>query len=200
MAKPNVRAIADRQVEFVARWHESDGKDLPHDGEGIEGAVLNQSRFNYLLWHEEDEARRTDVTDELIAKVKRSIDGLNQNRNDHIELIDEAIAADLEAEGIAQNPDAPINTETPGSVFDRLSIASLRLYHFSEQLERDDVDEAHINSVKEKIARFELQRSDLIEALDQLLDDIYSGAKQIKVYRQFKMYNDPTLNPALYKK
>ncbi len=205
MPKPDAKKIAELQMAYVERWHvrpDSGRPDanLPNEEEGFAGIVLDQSRFNYLLWHEEDEARRTDVDDAVIARVKRAIDRYNQQRNDAIERIDEALLEMLSAEGAAPAAsNALLNTETPGSAFDRLSIAALKIYHVREQVMRSDADEAHRQRARERLARLEEQRADLIAALDQLLADIFAGRKRLKVYRQFKMYNDPKWNPALYK-
>jgi hypothetical protein len=200
MPKPDAEHLADLQLDYVARWHDAPAGAVPHDVEGLAGLVLTQSGFNFLLWHEEDEARREDVDDALIARVKRNIDKLNQQRNDHIEQLDEVVLSQLTAENVNTLPDAPLNTETPGSVIDRLSIAALKIYHMREQTRRTDAGAEHVQKAQEKSARLAEQRADLIVALDQLLDDIYTGRKRLKVYRQFKMYNDPTLNPALYGK
>ncbi len=105
--------------------------------------VCQQHQFNFLLWHEEDIARSPDVPDDRIAAVKRSIDRYNQQRNDWIEKIDEALIELLAAEGMLPRAGARLNTETPGSAIDRLSIMSLRIYHFEEQLARDGADETH---------------------------------------------------------
>ena len=94
---------------------------------------------------------------------------------------------------------ATLNTETPGSAIDRLSIMSLRIYHFEEQLERIDVDAKHMAMVKEKLERCRVQHADLSQSLSELLEDLKEGRKLLRVYRQMKMYNDPTLNPYLYK-
>jgi hypothetical protein len=131
--------------------------------------------------------------------VKRSIDGYNQQRNDWIEKIDDEITSLVETSGAQVADEAPLNTETPGSVMDRLSILALRIYHLREQLDRDEVSQAHLESVRQKIAICLLQQEDLKHSLQQLLDDIFSGRKRHRTYRQFKMYNDPTLNPYLYK-
>ena len=85
--------------------------------------------------------------------------------------------------------DAPLNTETPGSTIDRLSIMSLRIYHLQEQLDRDDVTQEHFDSVNRKLAVCKLQQSDLKQSLEELLADIFSGKKRHRTYRQFKMYN-----------
>ncbi len=182
--------------ETVARWHLG-----PPDNkyEGLLGVVCQQHQFNFLLWHEEDIARSPEVSDRRIAAVKRSIDRYNQQRNDWIEKIDEALIDLLAAEGVLPRAGARLNTETPGSATDRLSIMSLRIYHFQEQLERNDVSADHRAKVEERLDRCRLQHADLSKALTELLDDIWCGRKLLKVYRQMKMYNDPTLNPYMYR-
>lgn len=190
-----VRQVLDLQAEAVARWHEA---PLDNPYTGLLGVVCQQHQFNYQLWHEEDIARSRDVTDERIAQVKRAIDGFNQQRNDWIERIDETLIEMLGAMGVEAPADAPLNTETPGSAIDRLSIMSLRVYHLREELERDDASESHKQKVAEKLARCAVQTEDLSGSLEQLLDDIFAGRKRLRVYRQMKMYNDPTLNPYLY--
>lgn len=191
----NISDIVNLHKTTVARWHQV---DIDNQYKGLLSTVCKQHSFNYLLWHEEDIARSRDVTDQRIAEVKRAIDGYNQNRNDWIEKIDDEITAMLDAQQVQPNADARLNTETPGSAIDRLSIMSLRLYHLDEQLSRDDVSADHIQSVERKIAVCLMQHADLSQSLQQLVEDIFAGRKIHKTYRQFKMYNDPTLNPYLY--
>jgi hypothetical protein len=188
--------VISLHAQTVARWH-NEPIDNPYDG--LLATVCTQHSFNFQLWHEEDIARSPDVRDSEIARVKRSIDGFNQQRNDWIEKIDDQIIQMVPEFGTAAADDAPLNTETPGSVIDRLSIMSLRIFHLEEQLERDDVVQEHFDSVNHKIAVCKLQLHDLTQSLHQLLEDIFSGRKRHRTYRQFKMYNDPTLNPYLYK-
>ena len=190
-----VAQITDLHRDAVERWH-----DVPVDNpfDGLLGVVCQQHQFNFLLWHEEDIARSPNVGDEKIAQVKRAIDGHNQNRNDWIERIDDYLLQQVTAAGTELVPEAPLNTETPGSAIDRLSIMSLRIFHMHEQLDRTDAEPDHIASVEQKLARCYEQQADLSGSLIALLGDIFAGRKQLKLYRQMKMYNDPKLNPYLY--
>ena len=191
----SVDDIVQLQTQTVSDWHQRPIENLY---EGFQQVVCQQHTFNYLLWHEEDIARSRDVSDAEIARVKRSIDGYNQQRNDWIEKVDDAITAMVESSQVAIAADAPMNTETPGCTIDRLSILALRLYHMREQLDREDVSASHLESVQQKIAICRLQQADLKKSLTQLLGDIFTGRKRHRTYRQFKMYNDPALNPYLY--
>jgi hypothetical protein len=191
----DVRTIIELHRATVEKWHR---EEIDNRYEGLLHLVCEQHQRNYLLWHQEDIARSPNVTDAAIAEVKRKIDRLNQQRNDLIEKIDLGLIHQLEAWGARPRPGARLNTETPGSVIDRLSILALRLYHMDEQLTRDDVDEDHRAMVRAKLEVLHEQLRDLSGALVELLDDIVAGRKRLKVYRQFKMYNDPKLNPYLY--
>jgi hypothetical protein len=181
----------------VDRWHR---EEIQNPYQGILELICRQHEQNYRLWHQEDIARSPDVGDAEIAQVKRAIDRLNQKRNDLIEKIDDWLVECLAAPDKTARPQnaAPLNTETPGSVCDRLSILSLRIYHMQEQADRQDADDAHRQRALARLAILDEQLEDLSTSLAELLDDITSGRKRLKVYRQFKMYNDPTLNPYLY--
>ena len=176
-------------------------------GEGLWHWVRTNHRFNSLLWAEEDLARRTTVSDAEIAGNKRAIDGYNQARNDATERVDELLltALGLVDEASART-DAPVsrvpaaarlNSETAGSMVDRLSILALKVHAMRQQTQRTDVDEAHRAASRGKLERLVQQRADLAGCLDALLADAAAGRAYFKVYRQFKMYNDPRFNPAL---
>lgn len=193
---PPVTEITGLQIDTVAAWHQ---EPISNPYEGFKQLVCQQHEYNYRLWHEEDIARSPTADDTRIAAVKRAIDKLNQQRNDWIEKLDDAITALLARLHVTPAAEAPINTETPGSAIDRLSIMSLRLYHYREQLDRADADAEHRNKVAARIDLCHQQHADLAQSLQQLLDDLFDGKKRHKTYRQMKMYNDPSLNPEIYK-
>ncbi len=191
----DIKQITSLHRSTTQSWHRQEIKNPFRD---VLYLVCEQHKYNFLLWHEEDIARSPDAGDSRIAAVKRAIDGYNQKRNDAIEKIDDYLKRELDSRGIKPAADAKLNTETPGQAIDRLSILALRIYHMEEQLERDDVDAEHSISVRGKLEILHTQHDDLAAATAQLLTDISSGAKRLKLYRQFKMYNDPALNPYLY--
>ena len=176
-------------------WHHQEIDNTQRD---LLFLVCEQHKFNFLLWHEEDIARSPDVGDTKIAAVKRAIDGYNQKRNDAIEKIDDYLKREVEARGIVVAPTARLNSETPGQAIDRLSILALRIYHMEEQLERTDATAEHLARVRGKLEILHIQHDDLSGSLQELLNDIFAGRNRLKLYRQFKMYNDPSLNPYLY--
>lgn len=195
----NLARLEDSFDRYLTFWHTDppayDALDIR-----IHPIALELAWRNYLLWHEEDKARRTDVDDSVIAAVKRTIDKLNQQRNDLIEKLDEAILAELTASAPSSTDTEAINSETPGSIVDRISILSLKVYHMAEDSRRSDIDEDHRQRSLYRLAVLKAQRDDLNMALDRLLEDYGAGRKIMKLYRQFKMYNDPTLNPELFKR
>ena len=191
------------QDEATARWHavspsapEAD-PDATASPETLRTLVLSQHLRNFLLWHTEDTARRTDVGPEVIADCKYRIDKLNQERNDRMERVDACLVA-LLSPLLPANPQPYINTESLGMAIDRLSILSLKIWHMSEQLQRTDVSPEHIESCQKKLNVLQEQRSDLKLAVKHLVSEFVAGTKTPKLYFQFKMYNDPTLNPELY--
>ena len=154
--------------------------------------------FNFRLWHEEDIARRDDIPLERIREAKRNIDRFNQARNNAMELMDDWILATLQQMGGGAPPDVALHSETPGMMIDRLSIMALKEYHMAEQAARGDASAEHRVKCAARVAVLKEQQGDLSDALRILLAELSTGRRRFKVYRQFKMYNDPTLNPQLY--
>ncbi|MGI8980281.1 MAG: DUF4254 domain-containing protein [Pirellulaceae bacterium] len=192
----SIAKLTQLHRQMCVKWH-SAPVDNAYDG--LLGLVCQQFSFNFLLWHEEDIARSRDVTAEKIAEVKRAIDGYNQKRNDYIERIDDWITEELSRRGVTPQADARQSTETAGSAIDRLSILTLRIYHLEEQRDRADATAEHRQNVTAKLAIALAQFDDLSRSAQELLDDLFAGRKRHKTYRQLKMYNDPTMNPYLYK-
>lgn len=192
-----VHRITDLHKQTVELWHQ---QDITNPCEGLLQVICEQHKYNFLLWHEEDIARSPDVGDARIAQVKRNIDRYNQQRNDWIEKIDDFLLQELQRQGSKTASAERFNTETPGSAVDRLSILALRLFHMEEQRARPDASLEHRQKCESRLAILSLQHRDLAQSLQELLDDIGQGRKQLKVYRQFKMYNDPTMNPYLYQR
>ena len=189
--------ITEMQDELTAALHETEEGELAieRSADGLMALAMAQHRANFDLWHEEDKARVPDATDAEIAGVKRAIDGLNQRRNDLVEKMDVWLIERLE-----QSSTAPLHSETPGLIVDRLSILALKIYHTREESVRESGTEGHRLRNVERLARLKEQRGDLAECLDVLWAEVLGGTRRFKLYRQMKMYNDPELNPAVYKR
>ena len=187
----------------IIAWHDARvarpdwaGASRPEHTSGVWQWIEANLRCNMLLWDEEDQARRREVDDSAIAANKRAIDGFNQRRNDAVERIDEALLARLAS--VKLQPDAWHNSETAGAMIDRLSILALKTFHMGAQTRRADATPEHIATCMDKLERLRAQRADLARCLDTLLRLAAEGRAFWRVYRQFKMYNDPALNPYLY--
>jgi hypothetical protein len=169
----------------------------PEAGSDWLALVLLQHRANFELWHIEDEARAPGATDAKLADVKRRVDRTNQRRNDLLEELDRYLLAWLEPQGLP-NPKSALHSETPGLMIDRLSILSLKIYHTREEAERTGAPPGHAERNRERLAILAEQRADLTDCLDTLWRETLDGTRHFKRYRQLKMYNDPSLNPAIY--
>jgi len=190
----NPSSIPALHDEYTARWHKE-----PQAGSanGIDALILEQHRQNFGLWHEEDRARAPLAPPEQIAQTKRNIDALNQVRNDLIEAVDRELLQGLKKMGV--KPKGELHSETPGMIIDRLSILSLKIFHTREQIERNDVDSEHVQQNRDRLSTLVQQREDLGACLAALWADVQSGRRYFKLYRQMKMYNDPKLNPEIYR-
>lgn len=210
MSIPNSKSITryhDSCLDKTGWPSDQPFADPEHPLSAIVIWIAENHRHNGLLWTQEDLARRTMVSDTEIAANKRAIDRHNQARNDAIERIDEILLLSLglvtpesaksNAPVIKAPSQARLNSETAGSMVDRLSILSLKIKAMYLQSIRIDANFKHRSECKAKHERLKVQRSDLANCFDQLLSDTKTGKAWFQVYRQFKMYNDPKLNPAL---
>jgi hypothetical protein len=195
MKVPGSAEIVDLHDRLLAQtdWSVAGSADLAED---VWSYIERNHRCNCRLWDEEDQARRRGVPDAAIAANKRNIDAFNQQRNDAIEKIDERLLGLLPVR--EAGADARLNSETAGAMIDRLSILALKIFHMKIQTERRDAGREHLETSRARLARLREQRADLAGCLDALLADCLAGRARFKVYRQFKMYNDPAFNPYLY--
>ena len=146
----------------------------------IEKAIIDLLVANFTLWGHEDEARRKNVPDNYIAELKRKIDKENQRRNDLIDTIDALIRDDVEKKLGSIDQNLPMNSENPGSLYDRLTILALRSYNLRKEINRKDIDIPHIEKCSKMLEQVQERSSDLLKCLKELMDDIYSGRKKIK--------------------
>lgn len=170
----------------------------PYEREEIENRLYLKCWIDTVQWHFEDIIRDPHIDPVEALSLKRRIDRSNQDRTDLVEQIDSYFR--LKYSDVQILPDARLNTESPAWAIDRLSILALKIYHMREQAERTDATAEHREKCGAKLQVLLEQQRDLSLAIDQLLDDIQAGCKYMKVYRQMKMYNDPSTNPVLYKK
>lgn len=195
----SANVIFDKTIKL---YHVTDDVDAkiasPYPGGSFENALFIKCWIDAVQWHLEDIIRDPEIDPVEALAIKRRIDRSNQERTDLVEEIDSYFRT-LYA-GIEVRSDATINTESPAWAIDRLSILALKIYHMREQVERADTTSEHHDACQAKLEVLLEQRADLITAIDQLLADYTTGRKYMKVYRQMKMYNDPSTNPVLYGK
>lgn len=182
-----------------------------HVKDDVDTTVKNSypaGSFEYLLyaknwidtvqWHLEDIIRLPEINPMEALQIKRRIDKSNQERTDMVEKMDDYFLEQFKS--VTPKSSAKINSETPAWLLDRMSILLLKIYHMKEQTERKDASADHIAKCKLKLDVLTEQKTDMQLAFDQLMEDIKSGDRKMKVYRQMKMYNDASLNPMLYQK
>jgi hypothetical protein len=172
--------------------------DNPYETGSIENLLFRKNWIDTVQWHFEDIIRDPGIDPVEALQLKRRIDKSNQDRTDLVELIDNIILQEVKE--IKPLPDATLNTETPAWAIDRLSILALKIYHMSVESGRTDVAAEQQENCRQKLTVLLEQKQDLFLSIDQLLDDIKTGKRKMKLYKQMKMYNDPALNPVLYKK
>ncbi len=186
--------------EATRAYHLTDDVDAvapnPYPEGSLEHTLYEKNWVDVVQWHLEDIIRDPDINPVEALELKRRIDRSNQVRTDMVERIDSYFLDKYKE--VSPEADATINTESPAWALDRLSILAVKIYHMLAEVERKDASPEHIARCRAKLDVLLEQRSDLISAIDMLLDDIAAGRKFMKVYRQMKMYNDPSTNPVLY--
>ena len=186
----------------VADYHVTDSVDTPmnnpYELKTIEYYLYLKNWIDAVQWHFEDIIRDPQIEPNAALTLKRRIDKSHQDRTDLVELIDSYFLDKYK--DVKPMAEATINTESPAWAIDRLSILALKIYHMQKEVERTDTTPEHHAQCKAKLDILLEQKKDLSSAIDQLLADIESGKKYMKVYKQMKMYNDPALNPVLYAK
>lgn len=191
----NINEIVLLQARNIDDWH----LNIFNYQQNLPLKYVEENNYwNFQLWHEEDIARIKDIDPMRIVEAKRNIDHYNQQRNNSMEKIDEWILNYLNVNKIIM--EGNLHSETPGMMIDRLSIMTLKKYHMIEEAFRENASEEHRLKCKERVSILEDQISDLSSCLTDVTERIEKGELRFKVYRQLKMYNDPNLNPELYKR
>lgn len=187
-------------AEVISEYHRYDNVDHPsanpYKSGSIDHLLYAKCWIDTVQWHLEDIIRDPGIDPVKALEIKRRIDKSNQDRTDMVEYIDSYMLDKYK--DIKTLPDAKTNTETPAWAIDRLSILALKIYHMEQEVLRADTDESHKASCQNKLDVLLSQRTDLSTAIEELLEDIGTGRKYMKTYKQMKMYNDPALNPVLY--
>ena len=186
--------------QAIRDYHLTDNVDTPMNNPYERGTIdynlYMKCWIDTVQWHFEDIIRDPHINPDDALSLKRRIDRSNQDRTDLVEEIDSYFR--LQYSQVKPLPEARLNTESPAWAIDRLSILALKIYHMAEQVSREDASAEHRAKCQAKLDVLNEQQVDLGTAIDQLLDDISEGKKYMKVYRQMKMYNDPSTNPVLY--
>ena len=188
--------------QAICDYHVKNDIDMeinnPYSRDSLENRLYLKCWIDTVQWHLEDIIRDPHIDPIDALQLKRRIDRSNQDKTDLVEQIDSYFRQKYCDVNVL--PDARINTESPAWAIDRLSILALKIYHMQEEVERQDATDEHREKCQMKLNILLEQRVDLSTAIDQLLEDIEKGKKYMKVYRQMKMYNDPSTNPILYGK
>lgn len=188
--------------QAIRDYHLKDHVDTPinnpYERDTIEYSLYLKCWIDTVQWHLEDIIRDPHINPVDALALKRRIDKSNQDRTDLVERIDSYFLSLYG--GVKTLENATINTESPAWAIDRLSILALKIYHMQEQVQRGDATADHKALCQQKLDVLLEQQKDLSSAIDQLIDDIATGRKYMKVYKQMKMYNDPSTNPVLYGK
>ena len=192
-------SIFDKAIQDYHQFNDIDKQpENPYEKGSLEFLLYAKNWIDTAQWHMEDEVREPSIAPADALNWKRRIDASNQDRTDMVEYIDSYFLEKYKT--VSTSADAKVNTESPAWAIDRLSILALKIYHMGEEANRSSANADHRAKCQEKLNVLLEQRKDLSQSIDELLADIASGKKYMKVYKQMKMYNDPSLNPVLYKK
>ncbi len=192
-------SIFDKAIQDYHQFNDIDKQpENPYEKGSLEFLLYAKNWIDTAQWHMEDEVREPSIAPNEALNWKRRIDASNQDRTDMVEYIDSYFLEKYKT--VSTSADAKVNTESPAWAIDRLSILALKIYHMAEEANRNSASVEHRAKCQEKLNVLLEQRKDLSQSIDELLADIASGKKYMKVYKQMKMYNDPSLNPVLYKK
>jgi len=186
--------------QSIHDYHQFDSVDQPvnnpYQKDQFEHLLYVKNWIDTVQWHFEDIIRDPNIDPVAALALKRRIDASNQERTDMVEYIDSYFLQKFS--NVKVKDSAKINSESPAWAFDRLSILALKIYHMHEEATRPEASQEHRDKCQAKLNILLEQRTDLSTAIDDLLADIESGNKFMKVYKQMKMYNDDELNPVLY--
>jgi hypothetical protein len=192
-------SIFDKAIQDYHQFNDIDKQpENSYEKGSLEFLLYAKNWIDTAQWHMEDEVREPSIAPAEALNWKRRIDASNQDRTDMVEYIDSYFLEKYK--NVSTSADAKVNTESPAWAIDRLSILALKIYHMAEEANRNSASVEHRAKCQEKLNVLLEQRKDLSQSIDELLADIASGKKYMKVYKQMKMYNDPSLNPVLYKK
>ena len=167
-----IRDAVARFPDLTRRWH--DERIILAGAAEFEDIVCSLHAFNFGLWHHEDQVRRQDLPDAVVVLHKRKIDWLNVRRNAAVEALDTYLAGLFSYSG-------ELHSETPGMMIDRLSVLHLRIFHLTQSRPGHDSSD---NELRVHVCNEQLK--DLMRCFVRLLEDLQSGRKHFRVYRQFK--------------
>ena len=189
-------------IQAISDYHQFDSIDQPinnpFEKDSFSHLLYQKNWIDTAQWHMEDVVRNPEIDPVEGLSWKRRIDAQNQVRTDMVEFIDSYFLDRYK--NSSPLPNATINTESPAWAIDRLSILALKIYHMQEEADRPSATTEHRLQCNAKLTVLLGQRADLSTSIDQLIADIEAGKKYMKIYKQMKMYNDPSLNPVLYNK
>ena len=198
---PSSFAAVDTIVhQVIATWHRLEaGVDdwesclatiALDEAEGWARTTEKLQLINTFQWHEEDKSREHGAGDNVLGAIKRSIDASNRRRVQTVDRLDDLIYTGLKESG-SLNDGATLNSESPASIIDRLSVLALKAYHVNEAHEALTSGSQDALAMQGRLDTLTEQYADLGACLDRLLAGIRAGDVGLKLYRQVKIYKDP---------